>query len=135
MSENLNTETGKRPAFLTVICILSFVGIGLAIIGYVAALTLMGVAQAAISTATEGVAEGPSTAIIWIYIIGGFVSAIVQLIGVAKMWKLQKSGFLLYTIPSVLMVILGVLYGGFTFGVIFPIAFIVMYGLNLKHLK
>ena len=139
--DNVNNEAGKRPVFLTVICILSFVGIGLAIIGYVGALTLMGVAEGAMGAAADAVAEaggtmsGPSTGIIWAYIIGGFVSALIQLVGVIQMWKLKKSGFMLYTIPAVLMIVLSFLYAGFSIGIIFPIAFIVMYGVNLKSMK
>ena len=140
--DNVNNEAGKRPVFLTVICILSFVGIGLAILGYVTALTLMGVVEAGSSSLSSAMEEagatvtsGPSTGIIWAYIIGGFVSALIQLVGVIQMWKLKKSGFMLYTIPAVLMIVLSFLYAGFSIGIIFPIAFIVMYGVNLKSMK
>ena len=140
--DNVNQEAGKRPVFLTVICILSFVGIGLAIIGYIGALTLMGVAESAISAASDmaeeagaTVTKGPSTGVIWAYIIGGFVTALIQLFGVIKMWKLQKSGFMLYTGASVVAMVLGFLYGGFSVGIIFPIAFIAMYAANLKAMK
>jgi hypothetical protein len=144
MSETLDNSAveAKRPAFLTVICILSFVGIGLAIIGYIGAFAVMGVVEAGSSTMAQALEEaggtvtaGPSTGIIWAYIIGGFVTAILQLVGVLQMWKLKKSGFMLYTAASVIAIVLGFLYGGFSFGVIFPIAFIVMYGLNLKAMK
>lgn len=140
--DNVNAEAGKRPTFLTVICILSFVGIGLAIIGYITAFTLMGVAESAISTANQMAAEagvqveqGPSTGIIWAYIIGGFVTAIIQLVGVLQMWKLKKSGFMLYTAASVIAIVLTILYSGFGVGIIFPVAFIAMYAANLKAMK
>jgi hypothetical protein len=140
--DNTNVEAGKRPAFLTVICILSFIGIGLAIIGYIGAFAVMGVVEAGSASMTQALEEaggtvttGPSTGIIWAYIIGGFVTAILQLVGVLQMWKLKKSGFMLYTAASVIAIVLGFLYSGFTFGIIFPIAFIVMYGLNLKAMK
>jgi len=140
--DNVNNEAGKRPVFLTVICILSFVGIGFAILAYVAALTAISLLQAGANSMTDlareagaTVTEGPSMGLAWAYIIGGFVSALVQLIGVIQMWKLKKSGFMLYTIPAVLMIILTFLYAGFSVGIIFPIAFIVMYGVNLKAMK
>lgn len=140
--DNVNQEAGKRPVFLTVICILSFVGIGLAILGYITALTLMGAAESMMSAASDmaeeagaTVTKGPSTGVVWAYIIGGFVTALIQLFGVIKMWKLQKSGFMLYTGASVVAMVLGFLYGGFSIGIIFPIAFIVMYAANLKAMK
>ncbi len=139
--DNMNAEAGKRPTFLTVICILSFVGIGLSVIGYFAAFALMGVAQAAVNTA-EGMGatvtdvEGPSMGALWAYIIGGFAMVILALIGVIKMWKLQKSGFYMYTIAQVVAIVLGVVASQFTvFSAVVPVAFIVMYGLNLKHMK
>jgi hypothetical protein len=137
--DNVNNEAGKRPVFLTVICILSFVGIGLAILGYVTALTVMGVAVSSVSAMAEEagatVTAGPSTAIIWAYIIGGFVTALLQLVGVVQMWKLKKSGFYLYTVAAVIAIVLGFLYGSGIGGLIIPVAFIVMYGVNLKAMK
>ena len=69
------------------------------------------------------------------YLFKGMLT-IVGLFGVIKMWKLQKVGFMLYTGASVVSMIMGIVYSGFgVMGVIFPILFIVLYGLNLKHLK
>lgn len=140
--DNVNAEAPKRPVFLTVICILSFVGIGFAIIGYAGAFALLGAVEGVASGMSDAlrdaggtVTEGPSTGVIWAYIIGGFIMAIVELIGVIQMWKLKKSGFYMYTVAAVISIVLGILFGGFGAGVIFPIAFIVMYALNLKAMK
>ena len=144
MSENLdlNQEAGKRPTFLTVVCILSFIGIGIAVIGYIIALTAMGVVEAGAGALSNAVAEAggtvssaPSTGLVWTYIIVGFITAIMQLMGVIQMWKLKKKGFMLYTIATVIGVVLGVVYGGLSLGVIFPIAFVAMYAANLKAMK
>jgi len=60
------------------------------------------------------------------------------------MWKLKKTGFYIYVIGEIAPVILPfVLFGGFgvlgtmalVMGLIFPIAFIIMYALNLKHMS
>jgi len=139
--DNVNTQPGTRPVFLTVICILSFVGIGLAIIGYVGAFALLGVAEVATSgttavTTTAGATVTTvSTGIIWAYIIGGFITVILQLVGVLQMWKLRKSGFYLYTVATVIALVLGFLYGASVFSLILPIAFIIMYGVNLKAMR
>ena len=141
MSETLDNtqEQPKRPVFLTVVCILSFVGIGFAIIGYAGAFALLGVAEAGMSAAVEnGATVTASTGMLWAYIIVGFISAIVSLIGVIQMWKLKKSGFMLYTAAAVVGIILSVMVYGFgasVMGIVFSAAFVIMYGLNLKHMS
>lgn len=135
-------EAGKRPVFLTVLCILSFIAAGFAIIGYVGIITVMGAATAAVG-ALEGMegmeaiqSAGPSAGMTWAYIIVGFLCTIVGLVGVIKMWKLKKQGFMLYAGSSVVSMIMGIVYSGFGVGaVIIPIAFIVMYYLNVKHMS
>ncbi|MBA3682720.1 MAG: hypothetical protein H0W73_16395 [Bacteroidetes bacterium] len=133
-----------RPVFLTVLCILSFIFAGLAVLGYIFVITAMG-AMTAGASALEGMAAdsgatmnytGPSAAMTWAYIIVGFVTVLISLYGVIQMWKLKKIGFFLYVGASVVSMIMGFVYSGFgVMGVIFPILFIVLYGLNLKHMK
>lgn len=141
-----STETtagaAKRPVFLTVLCILSFIAAGFAILGYITAITLMGAATAALGAmeGMEGMGEitstGPSAGMTWAYIIVGFVTTIVALLGVIKMWKLKKQGFMMYAGASVVSMIMGIVYSGFGIAaVIIPIAFIVMYYLNVKHMS
>ncbi len=140
------TDAAKRPVFLTVLCILSFIAAGLAILGYITLITVMGAVTAGAS-ALEGMAAeaggtitntGPSTAMTWAYIIIGFLTVLVSLFGVIKMWKLQKIGFFLYVGATVVSIIMTIVYSGFGSGmmsIIFGALFIVLYGLNLKHLK
>lgn len=144
MSETLDTTQngeGQRPVFLTVICILSFIGIGISVIAYIGAFAVLGVVETAGSSldnafADAGIKTEPvSTAVVWAYIIIGFLAAILQLIGVIQMWKLNKKGFMFYTIATVLAVVMGMVYGGFSVGIIFPIAFVAMYAANLKAMK
>jgi hypothetical protein len=148
MEETTTTnEAAKRPVFLTVLCILSFIAAGFAIIGYVTVLTLMGAASAVASgmegmsaessaMMSEAMSKVPSAGLTWAYLIVGFITVIVSLFGVIKMWKLQKIGFFMYVGASVASMVMGIIYSGFgVMGVIFPVLFIVLYGLNLKHLK
>lgn len=67
---------------------------------------------------------------------------IVVFAGEFMMWKLKKTGFYIYTLGQVAsiavpFVIVGGLMGGAMaiVGSIFAIAFIIMYGLNLKHMS
>lgn len=156
--QNAAGAPAKRPTFLTVLCILSFIAAGFAIIGYITAITLMGAATAVVSAADDALeaagdslggsysemsaamdtamSSGPSMGLTWAYVIIGFVCTLVGLYGVIKMWKLKKVGFYMYTGASVVSMIMGIVYSGFgVMAVIFPIAFIVMYGLNLKHME
>ncbi len=138
------TEAATRPVFLTVLCILSFIFAGLAVLGYIFVITAMGAITAGAS-ALEGMAAdsgatmtytGPSVALTWAYLIVGFVTVLASLYGVIQMWKLKKIGFFIYVGASVVSMIMGIVYSGFgVVGVIFPILFIVLYGLNLKHMK
>ncbi len=146
---NTGVEAAKRPVFLTVLCILSFVAAGLAILGYITLIGLMGAASVAVAgmegmsnemgaAMSEAMSSGPSTGMTWAYIIIGFVTVIVSLFGVIKMWKLQKSGFMMYVGATVVSLIMTIVYSGFAasiMGIVFSALFIVLYGLNLKHLK
>lgn len=141
MSETLdNTEQqGQRPTFLTVVCILSFIGIGFSIIGYAGAFALLGTVEAGMSAAADaGAVVTASTGMLWAYIIVGFISAIIALVGVIQMWKLKKSGFMLYTAAQVIGIILTIMvygFGGSVVGIVIAGAFIAMYYANLKHMS
>lgn len=140
-TETAAAETGKRPVFLTVLCILSFISAGFGIITFVGLITAMGVATAAVGSleGLEGVSEaasaGPSAGMTWAYIIVGLLTIIVSLIGVIKMWKLKKQGFMLYTGASVVSMIMGSIYSFSIMALLFPILFIVLYYLNVKHMN
>jgi hypothetical protein len=156
--QNAAGAPAKRPTLLTVLCILSFIAAGFAIIGYITIIAAMGVATAAVSVAEntmeaasdslsasysemsaamdEAMSAGPSVGLTWAYLVIGFICTLVGLYGVIKMWKLKKVGYYMYVGASVLSMIMGVVYGGFQlWAVIFPILFIVLYGLNLKHME
>lgn len=120
--------TGERPTFLTVLCILTWIGSGLGIIG----------------NFTGNSAVLPSWYIILIVLIN-----IATAYGAYEMWNLKKRGLHIYTVGEVLAIILpfvliyGILpayaanmLGSFmVIGALFPIAFLIMYWANAKHLS
>jgi len=131
--QNAAGAPAKRPTFLTVLCILSFIAAGFAIIGYITAITLMGAATAVVSAADDAIeaagatgdsysemsaamdtamSAGPSIGLTWAYVIIGFVCTLVGLYGVIKMWKLKKVGFYMYAGASVVSMIMGMVYSG-----------------------
>lgn len=145
----------QRPTLLTVLCILSFIGAGFAIIWYIIALIGAMAAQALVSGSEEAidamgatdsaaVADAASDVaavgmgLVWAYVILGTIGTILALVGVIRMWKLQKSGFYLYVAGTVLALIMSVVFAGtegLVMNIVVPVVFIVLYGLNLKHMK
>jgi hypothetical protein len=148
MSENLeNQGAAQRPAFLTVLCILSFISAGIAIILLLIATLFAGAVTAGSSVVDTSVmtAEGQAAVEtaqgqignIWLYLALGVTMVIVSLMGVIKMWKLKKNGFYMYTGAAIAGIIVEIAVGtGFSpVATVFTVAFIVMYGLNLKHMN
>ena len=158
MSENVeNQGAAKRPAFLTVLCILSFIAAGISIIGLAIGAAAKGVVESAggttdlsslegmegmegmegFASANQAAMDQASAAFSWPSMIGAILLTIIGLVGVIKMWKLQKQGYYIYTGAAVVGLILPVVLGaGFSvFSLIITAAFVVMYGLNLKHMN
>lgn len=158
------TDQNKRPTFLTVICILSFIGLGWAILSNLWGLLFRKGVEAVSGLAEEGFSEAMSEIETEAPEMGGFmesifggtmkamehygtitavtlICSIIALIGVIMMWRLKKVGFYLYTGAKVIIIVLpivliGGVIGGFAmFGAIFPIAFIIMYAVNLKAME
>jgi hypothetical protein len=151
--QNVNTNVAEKklPAFLKVLCILSFIGCG---IGFISGLYSLFTFQATIDTMKGlggmfGGSELGDTldALIkygQMYYIIDIVAVIICFVGVLMMWKMKKTGYYIYIIGEIAPAIASfALLGGFgalgtmamVAGLIFPIAFIVMYGLNLKHMS
>ncbi|MCE9538780.1 MAG: hypothetical protein K8R85_06135 [Bacteroidetes bacterium] len=161
--EPVTTEAAlpaKRPKFLTVLCILSFVGIGISlvsgIISYFSYSTLAN-AGGMLNSIGAGVKDGEK--------IGESMNALANamgmdygkwalvvliqtilnipiLVGVLMMWKQKKVGFYIYApfeiIQPVMPIIFGLgLFGGLSaiLSLIFAIVFVVLYALNLKHMN
>lgn len=150
-----------RNTFLTVICILSFIGSGWGIISsirsYATADTVAAIAGSAMKTAQDqmdqqqntpdvakkimsSVSEGLSPDNIRKTAIMDLISNILTLLGAVMMWNLKKTGFYLYIAGIVVLIaaplmmgkLIGVFAGALT-GIV-GVAFIVMYGINLKQM-
>ncbi len=163
--EQTTTEGPKRPTFLTVLCILTYVGVGIGIVMSIMGWWALHAAQAmvdATSSMAEGMANASGTdmnavpgmadamasansAVKWanVTLITGIVGSLLCLVGALQMWKLKKTGFFIYVVGELAPVIVSaILLGGSAFGgmslvmgAIFPLLFVILYGLNLKHLS
>lgn len=139
----------KRPQFLTVLCVLSYIWSGICILCLLLALAFSGLIFEACEKVMNGegdiqmnemqiqgmdkmieMGQGAFAAVMGAYL----VACIISLLGVIKMWKLQKMGFYIYTVINGLALIYGI-YEGSYFGGVISLAFIIMYGVNLKHMN
>jgi hypothetical protein len=179
----------KRPSFLTVLCILTFIGAGLGLLGGLWSLVTAGATQksmellsgysnemsSSMNTLTDslssmtggetgdamnksmdalgdvmgGMMESAMLLAKYAYILAAvnIIANLLCLLGALSMWKQKKTGYYMYVAGHALAIIIpmvlvgtaglgGALFAGlWILGMIFPIAFIVMYGLNLKHMN
>lgn len=150
----------KRPKFLTVLCILSFVGIGISLVSgiisyfsYSALASAGGLLNGIGAGGKDGEKIGESMNALasamgmdygkWALV--SLIQAILNipiLVGVLMMWKQKKVGFYIYTpfeiIQPAMPIIFGLgLVGGLSaiLSLIFAIVFVVLYALNLKHMN
>ncbi|MBC7695552.1 MAG: hypothetical protein H7141_08920 [Burkholderiales bacterium] len=143
-------EAPKRPQFLTVLCILSYIWSGFALICLFLCLIFNGAIFSTIENLLNGkngmpTIDGPQrTALENLvnmgpqkFLIGISIAIIVymtSLLGVVKMWKLQKIGFYFYAAINGLSLVYDI-YSGSYFMVIISLAFIGMYFSNLKFMR
>jgi len=132
------TTTSERPVFLTIVCILSFVGLGWAIINNLFTLAfsstgswfysfLQGELENALNEASmsdpgaavflENIFDGVLKVISYLPLLGtvGLICSVTALIGVILMWGLKKTGFYLYTGAKVAMIIIPIAVIGYNF--------------------
>jgi hypothetical protein len=163
MENQQNQKT--RPTILTVIGILSFIGLGYRI--------LTGLINASLGTVTSSISEFmnevvanevdlsevpeslkglvesildavtkllANTTAIYLTVV---LLAAIALLGVIMMWQLKKSGFYVYAAARSLIAIVPFIFIGynlvsllwFTSSIMFGILFIILYSLNLKEMS
>lgn len=156
LMENQPINDGpKRPQFLTVLCILTFIGSGLAFIGAIwgyfsikASATLlenMGSAEGDTYGMMSGMQETMMKAVENAVpnMIIGLVFSLLCLYGALQMWKLKRMGFFVYCIGEITPAIAAFFLGGggliggagAIVGLLIAIIWIVLYAVNLKHMN
>ncbi len=155
----------NRPVFLTVVCILSYVGLGMSILnGLAGALfgrlttlfaplvkkamqedvdledipeRLRDLIVNSLSAVHKAMEYATTMAILSV------VLYLIALLGVIYMWQLKKSGFYLYTGAKIFIVLIPFIFLGFNFltyialvvNGLFVLLFIILYAVNLKHMN
>jgi len=131
--------TNKRPTLVTVLCILSFIGSGLSVLVMLLLLVGAGSIMSFLGSIPGfGDAMGGSgTGSGMIYLILNLILNAGTLLGAIMMWRMKKIGFWIYAGSYVVQFILPMVMIGGRFsilGLIIMAAFIVLYGINIKHM-
>lgn len=143
-------ETPKRPQFLKVLCILSYIWSGIILLSLFLCLIFSRIIFAFIEKILSGEISMPTIDSTqeqalqtlldlgqWRFaaiIAGAIMLYMTSLLGVVKMWKQQKWGFYIYATINVLGVGYDISSGSYFMAVI-SMAFIGMYFSNLKYMK
>lgn len=158
--ENYEPERAVRPTFLTVLCILTFLGSGLGLISNIYSYMNADAQAADMSKASHQIQQKKSGDQIEAKIVegmasftaenvrksalGGSVSSVLCLVGAFMMWQLKRKGYYIYILGALVgAVVPFVIFGtnnmvamiGSVAGAFFGLLFIVLYGLNLKSMK
>ena len=142
--EQQNNSNGrkKRPGFLSVLCILTFAGSGLGMLGGL--FTLIAASMADFLSTVPGFGNAIEAAAIagTTYSVISVLLSFVSLLGAIFIWNLKKTGFWMYTVAQVAMLILPFLFlpsilamVGFILSVVFTAVFIILNAVNYKHLS
>lgn len=160
-----NNTTTERPTFLTVLCVLTFIGSGFALLSgiynYAMAPMAAEMTEEALQKAEDQLAyqemnEGTATMLEETFSASlemvehastlaliSILGALLSLTGAFLMFRLKRNGYYLYTLAQLLLILAPMALVGFNFVTgasaiitgVFALLFIVLYGVNLKHLK
>lgn len=150
IQQPIETQPEKRPDFLSILCVLSFIWSGLVLLVLLFCLLFGGLLFELMEKMLSGangmpaIDETQEAAIQSVLKLGrGAFSAIIAFsmimqltsaLGVFKMWRMQKWGFYIYAGINGLGLIFNFISGSF-FMALMSLTFIIMYALNFKHLK
>jgi hypothetical protein len=159
----MEQENKKRPTFLTVLCILTFVGSGLGIlfsilgmILYTGMITESYDSYSEFDSLSPGLSSELAEMAAWTLYsnLTGVLAGLLCLGGALLMWNRLKAGYFLYGFGWLLSIIMSILMFAFVtveyvrdettvimsivmlgLNFILMVGFMVMYGVNLKHMK
>lgn len=164
---NYDQPARSRPTFLTVLCILTFIGSGWGLISASMQYLTANAQAAAMTTATQQASkeisksgsssEGAKIANEMINsmasvftpetvkksALAAIAAALLCLAGAVMMWQLKKTGFYLYVLGTLIGIVTPLLLFGsnlLAMGMsiiigFFGVLFVILYGVNLKHMK
>ena len=143
----------KRPDFLKVLCILSFIACGLCILLFAMGTMCLVLDENTINTIWQKMIEKnpifeDMDGVVFFRHVGlmsmySLVCNVVSLIGVIMMWNLNRIGFFIYVIAELtahcfrieINTAEAATHSGLIFSIFLDLAFIIMYAVNLKYMK
>ncbi|MCX6252723.1 MAG: hypothetical protein NTX61_18465 [Bacteroidetes bacterium] len=131
----------KRPLFLTVLCILTFIGSGLNFISSLLISIFFDTFRAVAGELAKTL-DFPGMDMILnashFFFVASFLIYAISAFGAYQMWNLLKRGFHIYTISQILLIISPMYFFKLATpsiaDIIFSGLFILLYANNLKHL-
>lgn len=132
----------KRPRFLTLLCILTFISTGFSIIGSIITTPMADFMIEFIRHSPEYNPDEYATLFVlwkmgWGFYLAILLFTLLSLTGALLMWNLKKNGFHFYTIANIILVYLPVVWAGTPLNiatVFMSAAFIGMYALHLRYM-
>lgn len=149
---------GARGAFLTVICILTFIGSGFGILGDIFSYATADTHAAITSEAVSQMDDQQNTPSFFKQMMGsmtdkmtaenikksslfGLLSCLLTLFGAIMMFRQKKAGFFMYLAGIIIYIIAPLIVLGGLFGIasvmmagVIGLAFVIMYAVNLKYM-
>jgi len=131
----------KRPNLLTILCILTFVGSGMNFFSSIMIASFydvftefaMTVAEKFNLPGIDTLLEAPPA----FFLVSGFLY-IFSFAGALIMWNLRKTGFHVYTVAQILLIIAPMYFlkmpGPSLFDIILSGTFVILYGVSMKNL-
>lgn len=158
MENPFEENVPQRPTMLSVLCILTFIGSGWSVLSGLFSLIGGGNSEQSMQTMYSMINGNPDLANMMQSMmetlqvmathaksIGmiNLVLSVISLLGAIMMFRLKRLGFYLYAAAQVVMLFILPYFAGFSFLVVamfavsavFSAIFIILYAVNLKHLK
>lgn len=139
----MEEQKTKRPVFLTVLCILTFISSGLStlfsIIMPFIAEKIVSLMQADPNYDETKSAEQVQYILAgWSYYGPAFILGLASFTGALMMWSMKKIGFHVYAIANLLLLFIPTIVLGIKLtipAVLLTVGFIGLYFINFKHMK
>lgn len=138
--QNISGKSPKRPQLLSILCILTFIGSGFGVIGFLmvainfeATIEALKVLYAEMPEANF-MLEAPRDFFLISFLLSAF-----SLLGAVMMWNLKKIGFHIYASSQLIYLVIPLIYfGGETnplFNIMLTALFVYLYARNLPFMR
>lgn len=147
------TASAQRPTFLTTLCVLTFIGSGWAVLSNLFSIFMAEAVNQSMQAEQYSHMAGFLASSVEVMqtlalhareiALIGLVLGLLSILGAVLMFSLRRAGFYLYVAAQMLMLFVTPYFAGFSsvvllgmfFSCVITLLFIILYALNLKHLR